>query len=83
VLVIADHEFPNHDGGQLPFGPDGDLSVGVGDGGSEGDPHTMARARRLLGKLLRVSPRPAGAYSILAGNPLAGERGRCTEIRAG
>jgi glucose/arabinose dehydrogenase len=63
-LLHIDQPFPNHNGGQVAFGPDGFLYVGMGDGGSGGDP--MGNGQRmdtLLGKLLRldVDDRPAGA----------------------
>ncbi len=55
-LLFVGQPYPNHNGGQLQFGPDGLLYVGMGDGGSAGDPGN--RAQNLsdkLGKLLRVS----------------------------
>jgi glucose/arabinose dehydrogenase len=83
VVVIAHHAFPNHNGGQLQLGPGGDLYIGVGDGGSEGDPDNNGQHTHvLLGKLLRISPRPGGGYSIPAGNPFAGQHGKRPEIWA-
>jgi glucose/arabinose dehydrogenase len=55
VLLAVDQPYANHNGGQLAFGPDGLLYVGMGDGGSGGDPEN--RAQNLddrLGKLLRL-----------------------------
>jgi glucose/arabinose dehydrogenase len=54
VLLSVDQPFSNHNGGQLAFGPDGDLYVGMGDGGSGGDPQNRAQnLSTQLGKLLR------------------------------
>jgi glucose/arabinose dehydrogenase len=83
VLRIAHHEFSNHNGGQLAFGPEGDLYIGVGDGGSEGDPHDNGQSTgTLLGKILRIAPSPAGGYTIPSGNPFAGQSGKRPEIWA-
>jgi glucose/arabinose dehydrogenase len=83
VLSIDHHSETNHNGGQLQFGPDGDLYIGVGDGGSEGDPHNYGQNTGvLLGKLLRIAPRPGGGYAIPAGNPYAPGSGRRPEIWA-
>ena len=83
VLTINHHTETNHNGGQLQFGPDGDLYVGVGDGGSEGDPHSFGQNTAvLLGKLLRIAPRPNGGYAIPAGNPFKPGSGRRPEIWA-
>jgi len=83
VLSIDHHTETNHNGGQLQFGPDGDLYVGVGDGGSEGDPHNYGQNTHvLLGKLLRIAPRPRGGYAIPAGNPYGPGSGRRAEIWA-
>jgi hypothetical protein len=78
VLTIDHQSETNHNGGQLQFGPDGDLYIGVGDGGSEGDPHNYGQnIRVLVGKILRIAPRPGGGYMIPPGNPYGrGSRGR-------
>jgi glucose/arabinose dehydrogenase len=56
-LLFVDQPFPNHNGGQLQFGPDGKLYVGMGDGGSAGDPQNYAQnPSSRLGKLLRTDP---------------------------
>jgi glucose/arabinose dehydrogenase len=50
---------PKHHGGLLLFGPDGHLYIGSGDGGPSGDPGNVSQNKRtLLGKLLRIDPRP-------------------------
>jgi glucose/arabinose dehydrogenase len=83
VLTIPHHQFPNHNGGQLQFGPEGDLYVGVGDGGSENDPENNGQNVDVrLGKLLRISPEPGGAYTIPNGNPFAAQAGKRPEIWA-
>jgi glucose/arabinose dehydrogenase len=82
VLTIAHMQFPNHNGGQLQFGPDGYLYLGTGDGGSGGDPNNNAQNRGvLLGKLLRidVSTLP---YRIPPSNPFANIIGVRPEIWA-
>src|SRR5262245_61155852 len=55
VILSVDQPFANHNGGQLAFGPDGYLYIGMGDGGSVGDPFNNAQdLDSLLGKLLRI-----------------------------
>jgi glucose/arabinose dehydrogenase len=78
--------FANHNGGNLVFGPDGYLYIGLGDGGSGDDPdHRAQRPSSLLGKMLRIDvnvaeSHPAG-YTVPAGNPfLAGGIGARPEI---
>ena len=78
LLRIEHSQAPNHNGGQLQFGPDGLLYIGTGDGGGGGDPAGNAqRVSRLLGKLLRIDPRPGGGrpYRIPSSNPFR-RRGR-------
>jgi glucose/arabinose dehydrogenase len=73
VITIPHRQFSNHNGGQLQFGPDRMLYIGVGDGGSEDDPANHGQnLGTLLGKLLRIDPRPGGGYSIPRGNPFRG-----------
>ncbi len=58
VLLAIDQPYANHNGGGLAFGPDGDLYVGTGDGGSGGDPENRAQSMQsLLGKMLRLDVR--------------------------
>ena len=82
VLVVP-QPFANHNGGEVTFGPDGDLYVGLGDGGSEGDPQDNGQSlATLLGKVLRISPRPSDGrpYSIPSDNPFVGTVGARPEI---
>ncbi len=80
VLLVVNQPFTNHKGGQLVFGPDGFLYIGLGDGGSGGDP--MGNGQNLstfLGKMLRINvdaPFATGKeYGIPADNPFAGGGG--------
>lgn len=67
--------YRNHNGGNLVFGPDGALWVGVGDGGSANDPAGVAQDPDvILGKMLRVIPDPTGGVAAPASNPDWGER---------
>ena len=83
VLTIDHPNYTNHNGGQLAFGPDGDLYIGVGDGGSENDPDNNGQnTDTLLGKILRISPSPGGGYAIPSTNPFLRKPGRRAEIWA-
>jgi glucose/arabinose dehydrogenase len=83
TVITVKHTFTNHNGGQLQFGPDGNLYFGVGDGGSEGDPMNLGQNTGVLdGKILRIDPRPNGGYSIPKQNPFVGNSGRRPEIWA-
>jgi glucose/arabinose dehydrogenase len=84
VLKMADYA-PNHNGGLLTFGPDGDLYIGTGDGGGRGDPRRNAQnLGAYLGKILRIDPQASGAkpYTVPADNPFAGKAGARPEIFA-
>ncbi|MBI5068060.1 MAG: PQQ-dependent sugar dehydrogenase [Deltaproteobacteria bacterium] len=72
VLEVA-QPFSNHNGGALGFGPDGFLYLGLGDGGSGGDPGNRAQTlTTLLGKFLRLDVNGTGAgYAIPSDNPFA------------
>lgn len=66
-LFSVDQPFANHNGGWLGFGPDGLLYVGMGDGGSGGDPGNRAQnPEELLGKILRVDVDAGAAPKIFA-----------------
>jgi glucose/arabinose dehydrogenase len=55
VLITIDQPYQNHNGGQMAFGPDGYLYIGMGDGGSSGDPANRSQnPAELLGKILRI-----------------------------
>jgi glucose/arabinose dehydrogenase len=83
VIRIEHSEFPNHDGGQLQFGPDGMLYAGIGDGGSEGDPnHNGQKLGTLLAKIIRIDPKPGGGYTVPSDNPFVGRSGARPEIYA-
>jgi glucose/arabinose dehydrogenase len=77
VLLTIEQPFENHNGGGMVFGPDGFLYLGVGDGGSAGDPLGNAQdPSRILGKLLRIDVDSGAPYGIPATNPFAAGGGR-------
>lgn len=83
VILTVAQPYWNHNGGRTTFGPDRMLYIGMGDGGSGGDPNNFAQnINYLLGKLLRIDPSlQAGDvwasfnYRIPAGNPFIGVAG--------
>ena len=85
VILRVAQPFVNHNGGQLQFGPDGFLYIGMGDGGGAGDPGNRAQnLGTLLGKMLRIDvnvndPIP---YAVPADNPFVGTAGARPEIWA-
>ena len=73
VLLTIGQPFSNHNGGNMMFGPDGMLYIGMGDGGSGGDPGNRAQtAGTLLGKMLRIDVSPENGYVIPPDNPFVG-----------
>jgi glucose/arabinose dehydrogenase len=93
-VLGVDQPYPNHNGGLAVFGPDHLLYIGLGDGGSEGDPARRGQdLSTLLGKILRIDPRPGEAprgrrggqapghpYSVPDSNPFVGRPGTRPEI---
>lgn len=77
VLLIISQPEPNHNGGQIHFGPDGYLYIGMGDGGGAGDVHGSIgngqATNTFLGKMLRIdvegTPDPGSNYAIPSDNP--------------
>ena len=73
-LLAVEQPYENHNGGLVTFGPDGNLYVGLGDGGSGNDPERVALdLTSPLGKILRIDPAPSGErpYTIPPDNPFA------------
>ncbi len=78
ILLTISQPYPNHNGGQLAFGADGFLYIGMGDGGSGCDPNKYSQNlgdlpgnRKLLGKLLRIDVESGvKPYAVPSGNPL-------------
>jgi glucose/arabinose dehydrogenase len=82
-IISVPHQRFNHKGGQIQFGPDGRLYAAFGDGGGGGDPDRNAQnLGQLLGKMIRISPRPQGGYSVPPDNPFRGRAGARPEIFA-
>ena len=86
VLLEQPQPFANHKGGALRFGPDGMLYLGLGDGGSQGDPSNRAQdLGEWLGKILRIDVRGASAgqpYAVPADNPFSTQPGARPEVWA-
>lgn len=88
ALLRQAQPYPNHNGGHIAFGPDNYLYIGLGDGGSGGDP--QGNAQRLdtwLGKILRIEVDPqyvpeGQSYAIPDDNPFIDEEGALPEIWA-
>lgn len=83
-LLTYKQPYPNHNSGQIAFGPDGYLYIGVGDGGSANDPLGNGQdPGTLLGTILRLDVDPdADSYSIPDTNPFVGNGDQLNEIWA-
>jgi len=69
-LMTIFQPYANHNGGDLSFGPDGYLYIGLGDGGLAGDPGNRAQNRKeFLGKMLRIDVNHGNPYAIPVTNP--------------
>ncbi len=86
VILEIDQPYPNHNGGNLAFGPDGYLYIGLGDGGFGGDPQGNGQNRAtLLGSILRIDVGTSSSverYRIPPDNPFEGLDGFRGEIWA-
>ena len=83
LILAVDQPYSNHNGGHVLFGPDGMLYVGMGDGGSGGDPQGHGQNRAdLLGDLLRLDVDHGDPYAIPPDNPFAREPGARPEVWA-
>ena len=82
IIMVIPKPYNYHNGGQLAFGPDGYLYIGVGDGGQEGDTLNIGQKKNtLLGKLLRIDVENGGPqYAIPRDNPFALHSGYAPEI---
>jgi glucose/arabinose dehydrogenase len=79
-IIRIKQPYSNHNGGMIAFGKDGYLYIGMGDGGSAGDPGNRAQDKgKLLGKMLRINVNGKTAtknYRIPASNPYVGRAGK-------
>ena len=86
MLLEVEQPYPNHNGGQLAFGPDGYLYIGLGDGGSGGDPQGNGQdLTTLLGSILRIdvsNASPAEPYRVPEDNPFWDDETARAEIWA-
>ncbi len=88
AILRQEQPYPNHNGGQLAFGPDNYLYIGLGDGGSGGDPQGNGQSLDTwLGKILRIEVDPqyvpeGQTYAIPEDNPFIDQEGALPEIWA-
>lgn len=70
IILTIPQDFGNHNGGQIEFGPDGNLYAGWGDGGDRDDPNNRGQdTTNLLGTFIRIDVDSANPYAIPTGNP--------------
>ncbi len=82
-VIRVGQPYPNHNGGDIAFGPDGYLYIGMGDGGSAGDPQRHAQnPQSLLGKMLRLDVHGGTPYAIPTDNPYVNDPRFLPEIWA-
>ncbi|MGH7664905.1 MAG: PQQ-dependent sugar dehydrogenase [Gemmatimonadaceae bacterium] len=83
LLLTVDQPYGNHNGGLIVFGPDDMLYIGMGDGGSGGDPHGHGQnLGTLLGTMLRIDVDGGEPYAIPSDNPFRDRPGARAEIWA-
>lgn len=83
ILMEIPQPYSNHNGGQLHFGPDGYLYIGLGDGGSAGDPQNNAQnMNSYLGKMLRIDVDNGTPYAVPPTNPFVNAANTKPEIWA-
>jgi glucose/arabinose dehydrogenase len=81
LVYAATQPFANHNGGQIAFGPEGYLYIGLGDGGSGGDP--LGNGQSLsepLGSILRIDLDGGVPYAVPPDNPFVGTEGAVPEV---
>lgn len=81
ILLTIRQPFGNHNGGQLVFGPDGYLYIGMGDGGAAGDPQNNGQTlSTLLGAILRIDVNQGDPYGVPESNPFVNDQNARPEI---
>jgi hypothetical protein len=81
VILSADQPFTNHNGGQLAFGPDGFLYMGLGDGGGADDPGGRGQdLSDLLGSILRLDVQSGASFTVPPDNPFVGQPSSRPEV---
>lgn len=83
-ILEVEQPYANHNGGCLRFGPEGYLYIGLGDGGSAGDPENRSQnLQTLLGKMLRIdidNTEGSTNYAVPSNNPFVGDPNALDEI---